>query len=157
MAPKKKPPNDAKSPKSGGKPKGKDNASPTKDDKKEGVGKLKPAQSINTRHILVRFPFQQSLRWQPVLIRKIKCEKHAKKEEALLRLRAGNSFEAVAREFSEDKARHGGSLGWKIKGSLDASYEKAAYELEVSPTNSPIIAEAKSVHGYHIIMVEGRK
>ena len=118
--------------------KGKGKASSSKDDGgSSGGGKLKPATAINTRHIL--------------------CEKHSKKEEALARLREGAKFDDVAREFSEDKARQGGSLGWKVRGSLDAAYEKAAYELEPSNTGNPKYAEVKSGFGYHIIMVEGRK
>lgn len=38
---------------------------------------------------------------------KSQCEKHAKKEEALEKLRQGSKFDEVAREFSEDKARQG--------------------------------------------------
>ncbi|KAI4126462.1 MAG: hypothetical protein LQ347_004968 [Umbilicaria vellea] len=110
-----------------------------KDDKAGDASssKLKPATSINTRHIL--------------------CEKHSKKEEALAKLRDGAKFDEVAKEFSEDKARQGGSLGWKVRGSLDAAFEKAAYDLEPSTTNNPKYVEIKSGHGYHIIMVEGRK
>ncbi|KAK6365652.1 Peptidyl-prolyl cis-trans isomerase pin4 [Exophiala oligosperma] len=63
-----------------------------KEDASGGAGgKLKSAQSIN-------------------------CEKHSKKEEALAKLRAGAKFDDVAREFSEDKARQGGALGWKPRG-----------------------------------------
>ncbi|OQV10660.1 PPIC-type PPIASE domain-containing protein [Cladophialophora immunda] len=102
-----------------------------------GSGKLKSAQSINVRHIL--------------------CEKHSKKEEALAKLREGTKFDEVAREFSEDKARQGGSLGWKPRGSLHGDFEKVAYELEPSTTANPKYAEVKTSHGYHIIMVEGRK
>ncbi|KAI9891357.1 MAG: Peptidyl-prolyl cis-trans isomerase pin4 [Vezdaea aestivalis] len=100
-------------------------------------GKLKAATSINSRHIL--------------------CEKHSKKEEALTKLQDGAKFDEVAKEFSEDKARQGGSLGWKTRGSLDAEFEKVAYDLEPSTTASPKYAEVKTGHGYHIIMVEGRK
>lgn len=50
-------------------------------------GKLKPATSINVRHIL--------------------CEKHSNKEKALEALREGRKFDDVAREMSEDKARQG--------------------------------------------------
>jgi NIMA-interacting peptidyl-prolyl cis-trans isomerase 4 len=100
-------------------------------------GKLKPATSINVRHIL--------------------CEKHSKKEEAMERLRNGAKFDEVAREMSEDKARQGGSLGWKVRGSLLAEFEKVAYELEPSSTGSPKLGEVKTGEGYHIIMVEGRK
>ncbi|KNG83205.1 peptidyl-prolyl cis-trans isomerase pin4 [Aspergillus nomiae NRRL 13137] len=103
---------------------------------KGGKG-LKPATSINVRHIL--------------------CEKHSKKEEALEKLRNGSKFDDVAREFSEDKARQGGSLGWKVRGSLDGTFEKAAYELEPSTTANPKYVEVKTGFGYHIIMVEGRK
>ncbi|EAL88256.1 Peptidyl-prolyl cis-trans isomerase pin4 [Aspergillus fumigatus] len=107
-------------------------------DKGKGGGKgLKPATSINVRHIL--------------------CEKFSKKEEALEKLRNGAKFDDVAREYSEDKARQGGSLGWKVRGSLNADFEKAAYELEPSTTANPKYVEVKTGFGYHIIMVEGRK
>ncbi|KAL1869183.1 hypothetical protein VTK73DRAFT_3352 [Phialemonium thermophilum] len=99
--------------------------------------KVKGASSINVRHIL--------------------CEKHSKKEEALAKLKEGVKFDDVAREFSEDKARQGGSLGWKTKGSLDPQFEAVAYSLEPSTTSNPKIGEAKTSFGYHIIMVEGRK
>jgi NIMA-interacting peptidyl-prolyl cis-trans isomerase 4 len=52
-----------------------------------GSSKLKPATSINVRHIL--------------------CEKHSNKEKALARLIAGDKFDEVARDLSEDKARQG--------------------------------------------------
>ena len=51
----------------------------------------------------------------------------------------------------------GGSLGWKVRGSLDGAFEKAAYELEPSTTANPKYVEVKTGFGYHIIMVEGRK
>ncbi|KAL1997707.1 hypothetical protein VTN02DRAFT_997 [Thermoascus thermophilus] len=119
----------------GGKGKGKE--STDAGDKGKGGKGLKPANSINVRHIL--------------------CEKHSKKEEALEKLRNGAKFDDVAREYSEDKARQGGSLGWKVRGSLDAAFEKVAYELEPSTTANPKYAEVKTGFGYHIIMVEGRK
>ena len=72
--------------------------------KEEKGGKAKGAQSINVRHILVSS--QKLLVLQDGLTRR-KCEKHAKKEEALAKLRDGVKFDEVAREFSEDKARQG--------------------------------------------------
>jgi NIMA-interacting peptidyl-prolyl cis-trans isomerase 4 len=51
------------------------------------ASKLKPATSINVRHIL--------------------CEKHSKKEEALKELLEGKKFDDVASRYSEDKARQG--------------------------------------------------
>ncbi|KAL8716845.1 MAG: hypothetical protein Q9225_005860 [Loekoesia sp. 1 TL-2023] len=125
---------------SGGKGKSGSNNKKEKDDASSSSNsgqKLKPATAINARHIL--------------------CEKHSKKEEALTKLREGGKFDEVAREFSEDKARQGGSLGWKTRGSLDAAFEKAAYELEPSTSGNPRYREVKTGHGYHIIMVEGRR
>ncbi|EUC35551.1 hypothetical protein COCVIDRAFT_88852 [Bipolaris victoriae FI3] len=116
--------------------KGKDD-SKAETSKGSSSSKLKPATSINVRHIL--------------------CEKHSKKEEALEKIRNGAKFDDVAREMSEDKARQGGSLGWKVRGSLMQDFEKVAYELEPSTTGSPKIGEVKTSEGYHIIMVEGRK
>lgn len=121
--------------KDAGKAKGKGKDAPAGES--GGGAKLKSAQQLNCRHIL--------------------CEKHSKKEEALAKLREGAKFDDVAREFSEDKARQGGSLGWKVRGSLHGDFEKVAYDLEPSTTNNPKYAEVKTSHGYHIIMVEGRK
>jgi NIMA-interacting peptidyl-prolyl cis-trans isomerase 4 len=67
----------------------KNKSNPSKDDTGGGKSKLKPATSINVRHIL--------------------CEKHSKKEEALERLKKGDKFDDVARSLSEDKARQGTS------------------------------------------------
>ncbi|KAF2668352.1 FKBP-like protein [Microthyrium microscopicum] len=113
----------------------KEKSKATKGDKSDT--KLKPATAINVRHIL--------------------CEKHSKKEEALKKLQEGDKFDEVAREFSEDKARQGGSLGWKTRGSLMAEFEEVAYTLEPSTTGNPKWGEVKTKEGYHILMVEGRR
>lgn len=68
-------------------PKNKGKAKDKTDDEGGKSSKLKPATSINVRHIL--------------------CEKHSKKEEALEKIRNGAKFDEVAREMSEDKARQG--------------------------------------------------
>lgn len=62
-------------------------------------------------------------------------------ETALSRLRSGEKFDAVARELSEDKARQGGSLGWKVRGSLIKEFEEAAYKLEVSTVDKPVFTD----------------
>ncbi|PBP24149.1 hypothetical protein BUE80_DR004908 [Diplocarpon rosae] len=119
----------------GGAGKGKGKGKPA--DEKEKEIKVKGAQFVNVRHIL--------------------CEKHAKKEEALEKLKGGAKFDEVAKEFSEDKARAGGALGWKKRGDLDPTFEEKAFELEASTTANPKFVEVKTGFGYHILMVEGRK
>lgn len=71
--------------------------------------KVKPAQSINVRHILVREAFSDDCVHSSIPTDMIphQCEKHSKKEEALAKIRSGTKFDEVAREFSEDKARQG--------------------------------------------------
>ncbi|KAH8708509.1 hypothetical protein GQ44DRAFT_595021, partial [Phaeosphaeriaceae sp. PMI808] len=97
----------------------------------------KPATSINVRHIL--------------------CEKQGKMLDAKTELVKGTKFDKVVTKYGEDKVRTGGSLGWISRGKLLPEFEAVAYQLEPSTTSKPIYGEAKTIHGYHIIMVEGRK
>ncbi|KAG8884778.1 Peptidyl-prolyl cis-trans isomerase pin4 [Tulasnella sp. 331] len=135
MPPKKNEKKDSGSSSKGGKGKAK------KDDGDSGdtdKGKLKAATSVNVRHIL--------------------CERHARATEALGKIQLGESFNKVAQEYSEDKAKAGGSLGWMVRGSMVGAFQDAAFALQPSTTDKPIVSElVKTVHGYHIIMVEGRK
>jgi NIMA-interacting peptidyl-prolyl cis-trans isomerase 4 len=38
--------------------------------------------------------------------------------EAIEKLKAGMKFNEVAAQYSEDKARSGGDLGWMTRGSM---------------------------------------
>ncbi|KAI0278106.1 hypothetical protein BGY98DRAFT_934026 [Russula aff. rugulosa BPL654] len=116
--------------------KGKGKAEETAD---KGKGKgLKAATAVNVRHIL--------------------CEKHSKTMEALQRIQAGERFDKVAQECSEDKAKAGGSLGWMVRGSMVGPFQDAAFALEPSTVDKPILSPlVKTTYGYHIIMVEGRR
>merc|ERR1712156_1102766 len=97
------------------------------------------AQSINVRHIL--------------------CEKQSKCLEALEKIKAGAKFNEVATQYSEDKARSGGSLGWQTRGAMVGPFQDAAFALSVSSLGNPIYTDppVKTKFGYHIIMVEGKK
>ncbi|KAL2140310.1 hypothetical protein VTI28DRAFT_3993 [Corynascus sepedonium] len=97
------------------------------------------------------------LKGMTINVRHILCEKFTKSEEAVTRLKNGEKFDVVAREMSEDKAKAGGSLGWKTKGSLDPQFEEVAFQLPPSPVDSPTFERVKTGFGYHIIMVEGRR
>ncbi|KAJ7598862.1 hypothetical protein C8J56DRAFT_175648 [Mycena floridula] len=102
------------------------------------AGGLKAATAVNVRHIL--------------------CEKHSKASEALQKLQEGQAFNKVAQEYSEDKAKAGGSLGWMVRGSMVGPFQEAAFALQPSTVDKPIISPlVKTVHGYHIIMTEGRR
>lgn len=104
----------------------------------DGPAKLKAANAINVRHIL--------------------CEKHARATEALEKLQSGERFDKVAQEYSEDKAKAGGSLGWMTRGSMVGPFQDAAFALEPSTVDRPKLSGlVKTNFGYHIIMVEGRR
>ena len=96
-----------------------------------------------------------------VKVRHILCEKHSKSMEAMEKLKSGVKFNEVAAQYSEDKARSGGDLGWLSKGTgaMVGPFQEAAFALAVSNLANPVYTDppVKTVHGYHIIMVEGKK
>jgi len=59
-------------------------------------------------------------------------------ETILEQLANGEKFDAVAREFSEDKARQGGPLRGKTRGPLLKAFDDAAYALMVSMIGRPV-------------------
>uniref|UniRef100_A0A8C5QVK5 Peptidyl-prolyl cis-trans isomerase n=1 Tax=Leptobrachium leishanense TaxID=445787 RepID=A0A8C5QVK5_9ANUR len=89
----------------------------------------------------------------------ILCEKHGKVMEAMEKLKSGVRFSEVAAQYSEDKARQGGDLGWMTRGSMVGPFQEAAFALTVSTMDKPVYTDppVKTKFGYHIIMVEGRK
>lgn len=94
-----------------------------------------------------------------VKVRHILCEKHSKCMEALEKLKSGMKFNEVAATYSEDKARSGGDLGWMTRGSMVGPFQDAAFALQISNLANPVYTDppVKTKHGYHIIMVEGKK
>ncbi|KAK7681409.1 Peptidyl-prolyl cis-trans isomerase pin4 [Cerrena zonata] len=132
--------NDKKATDKGGKGKGKATAPDAAETETKGKGKggLKAATAINVRHIL--------------------CEKHSRATEALEKIQSGERFDKVAQEYSEDKAKAGGSLGWMVRGSMVGPFQDVAFGLTPSSVDKPVISGlVKTSFGYHIIMVEGRR
>ncbi|XP_061901628.1 peptidyl-prolyl cis-trans isomerase NIMA-interacting 4 [Entelurus aequoreus] len=94
-----------------------------------------------------------------VKVRHILCEKHGKCMEAMEKLKSGVRFSEVASQYSEDKARQGGDLGWMTRGSMTGPFQDAAFALAVSSMDKPVYTDppVKTKFGYHIILVEGKK
>jgi peptidyl-prolyl cis-trans isomerase D len=69
-------------------------------------------------------------------------------------LKAGASFEQLAKEKSGDKSNSekGGELGWFGKGSMVPEFEKACFEGKVGEILKPV----KTNYGYHIIKITGK-
>lgn len=123
-------------PKKQTKPDGKSSA---KDDTKKAKDKAGSGTAVKVRHIL--------------------CSKQSKALEAIARLNNGEKFNVVASEMSEDKAKSGGDLGWQIRGQMVGPFQEAAFNLPKSTLASPVFTTepVKTVHGYHVIMIEDKK
>lgn len=75
------------------------------------------------------------------------------------KIKSGMKFNEVAAQYSEDKARQGGDLGWMTRGSMVGPFQDAAFQLPISSLDKPVYTDppVKTKFGYHIIMVEGKK
>ena len=82
-------------------------------------------------------------------------KQRAKAEEVLQRVRNGEDFAKLAKEFSTDPGSKdkGGDLGWFGTGQMVAEFEKAAQALKPGEVSGVV----QSPYGFHIIKLEERK
>ncbi|TGJ80088.1 hypothetical protein E0Z10_g8668 [Xylaria hypoxylon] len=117
-------------------------------DGEKGGGKLKGGQKIEVRHILCKkhsrkeealAEIQRLTRGEPKEGNTASEPEPVGKTDPKTKAKAPTHaiFVHVAKQFSEDKANQGGSLGSQTKGSLHADFEKIAYNLQ--PTENGIV------------------
>ncbi|MBM7062048.1 SurA N-terminal domain-containing protein [Pseudomonas sp. UL073] len=77
----------------------------------------------------------------------------AKIEDIQKRLSQGQSFDALAKEFSQDpgSASNGGDLGYAGPGVYDPEFEKALYALKKGEVSQPV----RSTYGWHLVKLLG--
>lgn len=103
--------------------------------------KLKTCTHVKARHVL--------------------CEKLSKIQQAfdLLNSEHGKrppiaAFSKVATEYSEcSSAKKGGDLGWFARGKMVGPFQDVAFKTPEGEMSEIF----KTVHGYHFLLVEGRK
>ncbi len=87
----------------------------------------------------------------PTLEPRTEEEALALAKELVERLRAGEDFAELARQYSDDPGSrdNGGELGWFGRGRMVPEFEEAAFSLEPGEISDPV----KTQFGYHIIQV----
>jgi len=73
-------------------------------------------------------------------------------QDAMTRLEAGEDFEALAMELSDDPgtSAQGGDLGWVGRGLLVGPFEDTLYEMEVGAVEGPV----ETSFGFHVIRLD---
>lgn len=80
----------------------------------------------------------------------LNADAKAKAEEVLAKVKAGEDFATLAKQYSQDTtASNGGDLGFFAKGKMVPEFEAAAFALKVGEVSGIV----KTVYGYHIIKV----
>lgn len=79
----------------------------------------------------------------------------AKIEDILKRVRDGEDFAALAKEFSEDpgSGMKGGDLGYNPRGRMVPEFDKVMFALKLGDISDVV----ETQYGYHIIKVEGTR
>src|SRR2546421_984198 len=99
-----------------------------------------PQYEVRARHIFVATPQNATPGQQAAAL--------SRAEQALRRVKSGETFALVAREMSEGPtAKQGGDLGYFRRGLMLPAIEQAAFSLKAGEI-SPVI---KTSSGYHIV------
>lgn len=103
------------------------------------------SESLRVRHIY--------LRADSTMTASERAAQRALAEQLLARLRGGESFEQLARKFSESEtARNGGLIDGLRRGVADEAFEEAAFALEKGEISDVVTTP----RGYHIVRLEER-
>lgn len=109
---------------------------------------------ISAKHILISFDYDDDASDEEKEV--AENEAKLKAEEIVEKLKNGEDFSTLAKEYSDDEGskENGGDLGYFNTGDMVEEFEDAAYKLAVNEyTTTPV----KTTYGYHVIMKTGQK
>ena len=108
---------------------------------KRNIDRYSAPELVRTKHILIS-PINNS----PAADRAARN----RADSLLARIRGGDSFDALAAQFSEDPATKdkGGDLGVYQRGSMLPAFEKVSFSMEAGELAGPVRTEV----GYHILL-----
>ncbi len=109
-------------------------------------GFFKKPEQLKASHILIKVSDSKD--------EAKKAEAKKKIEMAQERLKKGEDFAVLAKEFSEcPSSANGGDLGYFSRGRMVKPFEDAAYALKVNETSDIV----ETSFGYHIIRLTEKK
>ncbi|MBI5554542.1 MAG: peptidylprolyl isomerase [Elusimicrobia bacterium] len=108
---------------------------------------LKQDEQARARHILIRVDEKADLKTQSAALKKT--------QEIQAKVKKGEDFAALAKEFSEDPGskENGGDLGFFTKETMVPEFSKVAFALKPGQVSDLV----KTSFGYHLIKVEETK
>ena len=110
----------------------------------ENIERFVSNEERRSRHILIAIDEQDTEESALDLVTSLKN-----------RLSAGEAFEILAKEFSNDpgSAENGGDLGWAERGLFVPEFDETLFNLEINQISEPV----KTQFGYHIIQLNELK
>jgi peptidyl-prolyl cis-trans isomerase C len=98
-------------------------------------------ERMKASHILIALPSDAS--------ESVKKEKKSRAEEILAKIKKGQDFSELAKQYSDDAAtkNRGGVIGFFSKGSKEPAFEEAVAKLKKDEVSSPVLTSK----GYDII------
>ncbi len=102
------------------------------------------SRKAKVAHILFRTNTRMSEQERQVVL--------TKASEAYSRVNAGETFDAVAKDVSEDRvsAEKGGDLGWITEGAVSAAFSSKAFSMKAGEISEPFLTD----FGFHIVKLE---
>jgi peptidyl-prolyl cis-trans isomerase C len=112
----------------------------------ENPEQFKQAEQVKASHILIKV--------QPTADEAKKTEARKKIESVQGKLKKGDEFADVAKEYSEGPSKsRGGDLGYFKRGQMVKPFEDAAFSMNVDQVSGVV----ETQFGYHIIKVTDKK